>query len=50
VLAAMHANDWDAADPIRAIVEAGASGQVDDGGVDLAALRDSRIPLDELVR
>jgi 3-phenylpropionate/trans-cinnamate dioxygenase ferredoxin reductase component len=49
VLAGMHANDWDAADPIRAIVEAGAGGQVGGGGVDLAALRDPGTPLDHLV-
>jgi NADPH-dependent 2,4-dienoyl-CoA reductase/sulfur reductase-like enzyme len=41
VVAGMHANDWDAIDPIRAIV---ASGEVD-----LAALRDASVPLGELV-
>ncbi len=50
VVAAMQANDWDATDPMRAIVEAGTSGQVDDGGVDLAALRDPGTALDQLVR
>ncbi len=41
VVAGMHANDWDAIDPIRAIVAA--------GKVDLAALRDSSVPVSELV-
>jgi 3-phenylpropionate/trans-cinnamate dioxygenase ferredoxin reductase subunit len=49
VLAAMHVNDWDAADPMRAIVEAGATGQADDARVDLTALRDPQVPLDQLV-
>jgi NADPH-dependent 2,4-dienoyl-CoA reductase/sulfur reductase-like enzyme len=42
VLAGMHANDWDAIDPIRRIVEA--------KHVDLGALRDPAVPLDELPR
>jgi 3-phenylpropionate/trans-cinnamate dioxygenase ferredoxin reductase component len=37
VVAGMHANDWDAIDPVRRIVETGA--------VDLAALRDARVTL-----
>jgi 3-phenylpropionate/trans-cinnamate dioxygenase ferredoxin reductase subunit len=37
VVAGMHANDWDAIDPVRRIVEA--------GEVDLAALRDASVPL-----
>jgi 3-phenylpropionate/trans-cinnamate dioxygenase ferredoxin reductase subunit len=41
VVAGMHANDWDAIDPIRAIVAA--------GEVDLAALRDASVPVTELV-
>ena len=41
VLAAMHANDWDATTPMRAIVEA--------PSVDLAALRNPRVPLGDLV-
>ncbi len=41
VLAAMHANDWDAIDPLRAIVAA--------GRVDPARLRDERVPLDQVV-
>lgn len=40
VVAGMHANDWDAIDPIRAIVAA--------GEVDLAALRDASVPVAEL--
>ncbi|GAA1929911.1 FAD-dependent oxidoreductase [Nocardioides marmoribigeumensis] len=40
VRAAMHANDWDAIDPLRAIVTA--------GEVDLAALRDPRVPLGDV--
>ena len=40
VVAGMHANDWDAIDPIRAIVSS--------GDVDLAGLRDAGVPLDEL--
>jgi len=41
VVAGMHANDWDAIDPVRAIVAAGA--------VDLDLLRDGGKPLTELV-
>ncbi len=40
VVAGMHANDWDAIDPIRRIVTTGT--------VDLAKLRDPTIPLDAL--
>ena len=40
VVAAMHANDWDAATPLRSIVAAGA--------VDLAALRDASVPLEDV--
>jgi 3-phenylpropionate/trans-cinnamate dioxygenase ferredoxin reductase subunit len=40
VLAGMHANDWDAMEPLRRIVTA--------GDVDLGALRDPGVPLDEL--
>ena len=40
VVAAMHANDWDATTPMRAIVAAGT--------VELPALRDPRVPLDHL--
>ena len=40
VRAAMHANDWDATDRLRAIVTAGA--------VDLARLRDPGVPLEDL--
>jgi 3-phenylpropionate/trans-cinnamate dioxygenase ferredoxin reductase component len=49
VLAGMQVNEWDATDPIRAIVEAGADGQAEHGRVDLAALRDPRTPLAQLV-
>ena len=37
VLAGMHANDWDAIDPVRRLVAA--------GDVDLDVLRDTRVPL-----
>ncbi|MFW6205226.1 MAG: NAD(P)/FAD-dependent oxidoreductase [Actinomycetota bacterium] len=40
VVAGMHANDWDAIEPVRRIVGA--------GDVDLRALRDTTVPLDEL--
>jgi 3-phenylpropionate/trans-cinnamate dioxygenase ferredoxin reductase subunit len=40
VIAGMHANDWDAIDPVRSIVTAGA--------VDLTALRDASVPWAEL--
>ena len=40
VVAGMHANDWDAIEPIRGIVAA--------GEVDLAGLRDASVPLAEL--
>ncbi len=40
VVAGMHANDWDAIEPIRSIVNA--------GHVDLSRLRDTDIPLDAL--
>jgi 3-phenylpropionate/trans-cinnamate dioxygenase ferredoxin reductase subunit len=40
VLAGMHANDWDAIDPVRSIVTAGV--------VDLTALRDASVPWAEL--
>ncbi len=40
VVAGMHANDWDAIDPIRRIVEAGT--------VDLRALRDTEVALTDL--
>jgi 3-phenylpropionate/trans-cinnamate dioxygenase ferredoxin reductase subunit len=40
VVAAMHANDWDAITPMRAVVAA--------AEVDLAALRDPRVPLAEV--
>jgi 3-phenylpropionate/trans-cinnamate dioxygenase ferredoxin reductase component len=40
VLAGMHANDWDATDAIRGIVDA--------EHVDLAALRDPDVPLEDL--
>ena len=40
VMAAMQANDWDATDPMRAIVTA--------GHVDLRALRDPNVPLSEV--
>jgi len=40
VLAGMHANDWDAIDPVRRIVEA--------GDVDLDRLRDPSVPLADL--
>jgi 3-phenylpropionate/trans-cinnamate dioxygenase ferredoxin reductase subunit len=53
VRAAMHANDWDATAPMRALVEAGTTGGPQDGqnsaGVDLTALRDPRVPLEQLV-
>jgi 3-phenylpropionate/trans-cinnamate dioxygenase ferredoxin reductase subunit len=39
VLAGMHLNDWDAMDPIRALVGS---------KVSVAALRDSAVPLKEL--
>lgn len=45
VRAAMHANDWDAADAMRALVEAGTTGEAD-----LTALRDPGVPLEELAR
>lgn len=38
VLAGMHANDWDAIEPIKHIVQS--------GSVDLSRLRDSAVPLD----
>lgn len=41
VLAGMHANDWDAIEPIRQIVTA--------QNVDLTALRDAGVPLDQIV-
>ena len=41
VVAGMHVNDWDAIDPIRAVVTAGT--------VDVDALRDVRVPLSDLV-
>jgi 3-phenylpropionate/trans-cinnamate dioxygenase ferredoxin reductase subunit len=47
VVAGMHVNDWDAIDPVRRIVEAGATGTA--GAVDLDRLRDERVPLDEVV-
>jgi 3-phenylpropionate/trans-cinnamate dioxygenase ferredoxin reductase subunit len=40
VVAGMHVNDWDAIEPIRRIVSA--------GRVDVAALRDSAVPLEKL--
>jgi 3-phenylpropionate/trans-cinnamate dioxygenase ferredoxin reductase subunit len=40
VVAGMHANDWDAIDPVRRIVAA--------GRVDLTALRDASVPLGQL--
>jgi len=40
VLAGMHANDWDATDAIRRVVTT--------GHVDLSALRDPAVPLDQL--
>ncbi|HEU4513710.1 MAG TPA: FAD-dependent oxidoreductase [Nocardioidaceae bacterium] len=40
VIAGMHANDWDAIDPVRRVVSA--------GSVDLGALRDSSVPLADL--
>jgi NADPH-dependent 2,4-dienoyl-CoA reductase/sulfur reductase-like enzyme len=40
VIAGMHANDWDAIDPVRRIVSL--------GSVDLAALRDPAVPLTDL--
>ena len=40
VRAAMHANDWDATDALRAVVAAGT--------VDLARLRDGRVPLEDV--
>ncbi len=40
VVAGMHVNDWDAIDPVRAIVDA--------GGVDLARLRDASVPLTDV--
>ncbi|MDQ6642061.1 MAG: NAD(P)/FAD-dependent oxidoreductase, partial [Actinomycetota bacterium] len=40
VLAGMHANDWDAIDPIRQIVG---------GRPDLAALRNENVPLGEVL-
>ncbi len=40
VIAGMHANDWDAIDPVRRIVSA--------GSVDLQALRDPAVPLTDL--
>lgn len=40
VLAGMHANDWDAIDPVRRIVSA--------GSVDLQALRDPDVPLTDI--
>ena len=42
VVAGMHVNDWDAIDPMRAIVTA--------GQVDLDMLRDSSMPLDDLAK
>jgi 3-phenylpropionate/trans-cinnamate dioxygenase ferredoxin reductase subunit len=42
VLAGMHANDWDAIEPIRRIVTA--------GRVDLTTLRDSTVPLEALAQ
>jgi 3-phenylpropionate/trans-cinnamate dioxygenase ferredoxin reductase subunit len=44
VAAAMHANDWDATPLLRRIVEAGLTGSA----VDLAALRDPHVPLDQV--
>ena len=50
VVAAMHANDWDAGTPMRALVEAGLSHSGPHGGrVDLVALRDPRVTLEQLV-
>ena len=40
VIAGMHANDWDAIDPVRRIVSA--------GSVDLGALRDPAVPLTDI--
>ena len=40
VPAGMHVNDWDAMEPIRGIVAAGA--------IDPSALRDNHVPLDQL--
>jgi len=40
VLAGMHVNDWDAIDPVRAVVARGAP--------DVARLRDESVPLTDL--
>jgi 3-phenylpropionate/trans-cinnamate dioxygenase ferredoxin reductase component len=54
VVAGMQANDWDATEHVRRILDAEHAGRGRHGdpagGVDVAALRDPRVPLEDLAR